>query len=545
LEKFQGKGKISKGFIEYDRADLPKRSVDDRAADFLEIYSTKDEIKIQTQAARCMDCGTPFCHQSVTDKSGCPLGNLIPEWNELTKQGNWREAYSRLRQTNNFPEFTGRVCPAPCEGACVLGIIDDPVSIKSVELAIVDKAYEMGWVKPIPPPFRSSKSVAVIGSGPAGLSAADQLNKMGHRVTVYERADRIGGLMMYGVPNMKTDKVNIVERRVEIMRQEGISFITGPAGNIGGLVDSSSNSDSIVGPAAEDMLEEFDAVVLSTGATVGRDMGSTPGRELQGVHLAMEYLTKNTKALLDGGETGKSWRQWYNHKNETVPIDAAGKKVMVIGGGDTGNDCIGTAARQGATKVVNLELLPRPPNSRAAENNWPHWPHVFKIDYGHQEAGDKLNSGHDIREFQVATKEFVAGDRGQVVGVKVVNVQWQKAGGQMKMVEVPGSERVIEADLVFLALGFLGPEGCLAEMFKVDLDSRSNYKATYNKVPGDFRTSNPKVFAAGDCRRGQSLVVWAIKEGRDCADAVHRHLSNPEAAFAPTHPAHPPIAAAL
>jgi glutamate synthase (NADPH/NADH) len=253
-------------------------------------------------------------------------------------------------------------------------------------------------------------------------------------------------------------------------------------------------------------------------------------------------LQKNTKALLDGGECGKSWRQWYNHKNETVPIDAAGKKVLVIGGGDTGNDCIGTATRQGATKVVNLELLPRPPNSRAPENNWPHWPHVFKVDYGHGEAADKTNAGQDIREYEVATKEFVAGDRGQVVGVKVVNVQWQKAGGQMKMVEVPGSERIIEADLVFLALGFLGPEGSLAEMFQIDCDSRSNYKATYNKVPGDFRTSNPKVFAAGDCRRGQSLVVWAIKEGRDCADAVHRHLNE---GLSPVSPPPQPIAAAL
>eukprot|EP00746_Dinoflagellata_sp_MGD_P145900 gnl/MRDRNA2_/MRDRNA2_78462_c0_seq1.p1 gnl/MRDRNA2_/MRDRNA2_78462_c0~~gnl/MRDRNA2_/MRDRNA2_78462_c0_seq1.p1 ORF type:complete len:2215 (-),score=498.78 gnl/MRDRNA2_/MRDRNA2_78462_c0_seq1:357-7001(-) len=544
LEKFQGKGKVSKGFIEYDRADLPKRAVDDRVADFFEIYSTKEEAKIQTQAARCMDCGTPFCHQSVTDKSGCPLGNLIPEWNELVKQGSWREAYSRLRQTNNFPEFTGRVCPAPCEGACVLGIIDDPVSIKSVELAIVDKAYEMGWVKPVPPPFRSSKSVAIIGSGPAGLAAADQLNKMGHRVTVYERADRVGGLMMYGVPNMKTDKVNVVERRVEIMRQEGITFITGAAGNIGGgthCADTSAH-ETVMAPTAEDLLDENDAIVLAVGATVGRDMGATPGRELQGIHLAMDYLTKNTQALLNGGSCGKSWRQWYGGKGEAIPIDAQGKKVLVIGGGDTGNDCIGTAARQGATQVVNLELLPRPPDTRAPENNWPHWPHVFKVDYGHQEAADQCNSGQDIREYQVATKEFVAGDRGQVVGVKVVSVQWQKAGGQMKMVEVPGSEKVIEADLVFLALGFLGPENHIAEMFHVDLDSRSNFKATYNNVPGDFCTSNPKVFATGDCRRGQSLVVWAIKEGRDAADSVHAYLSDGLATFSPPPQ---PIAAAL
>merc|ERR1719265_629687 len=332
--------------------------------------------------------------------------------------------------------------------------------------------------------------------------------------------------MMYGVPNMKTDKVNVVERRVELMRQEGITFITGAAGNIGGgshCADTTAH-ETVMAPTAEDLLEANDAIVLATGATVGRDMAATPGRELHGVHLAMDYLTKNTQALLNGGNTGKSWRQWYGGKGEAIPIDAKGKKVLVIGGGDTGNDCIGTAARQGATRVVNLELLPRPPDSRAPGNNWPHWPHVFKVDYGHEETMMKLNGGNDIREYQVATKEFVAGDKGQVAGLKVVSVQWQRQAGQMKMVEVPGSERIIEADLIFLALGFLGPEGSLAEMFQVDVDSRSNYKATYNRVPGDFRTSNPKVFAAGDCRRGQSLVVWAIKEGRDCADQIDHFL---------------------
>jgi glutamate synthase (NADPH/NADH) len=548
VEKFQSKA-VKKGFIEYDRADLPKRSVEERMGDFKEIYATKDMLKIQTQAARCMDCGTPFCHQSVTEKSGCPLGNLIPEWNELVKQGSWREAFTRLQQTNNFPEFTGRVCPAPCEGACVLGIIDDPVSIKSIELSIVDKAYEMGWMKPVLPPFRSSKAVAIIGSGPAGLACADQLNKMGHLVTVFERADRVGGLMMYGVPNMKTDKVDIVERRVQIMREEGIRFITGPAGNVGAIDGGSADIDGAMGPTADQLMEEFDSVVLATGATVGRDMGNTPGRELQGVHLAMEYLTKNTKALLDGGETGQSWRQWYggpgSGHSKITPIDAKGKKVLVIGGGDTGNDCIGTAARQGATAVVNLELLPRPPDSRAPENNWPHWPHVFKVDYGHEETAKALNSGQDIREYQVATKEFVAGGSGNVVGVKVVSVQWKNQGGQMKMVEVPGSERIIEADLVFLALGFLGPESSLAEMFKVDVDARSNYKATYNNAPHDFRTSNPKVFATGDCRRGQSLVVWAIKEGRDCADSIHRYLIDSGSDFSPKVVDSPQIAAAL
>jgi len=498
--------KSIRGFVELDRADLPKRSVRDRVSDFQEIGAKKDEVTVQTQASRCMDCGTPFCHQSVTDRSGCPLGNLIPEWNDLVRKGQWHEAFKRLRKTNNFPEFTGRVCPAPCEGACTLGIIDDPVSIKSVELTIIDKAYEMGWMAPQPPPFRTRSKVAIIGSGPAGLAAADQLNKMGHNVTVYERADRVGGLMMYGVPNMKTDKVDVVQRRVHIMAKEGVVFKTGQAGHIGGA-----------GPAAQDLLEENDAVLLSVGATVGRDL-KVPGRNLSGIHMAMEFLTANTKALLDGGEVGSNWRRSWNGPKQ---LDAQGKRVVVIGGGDTGNDCIGTSVRHGAKNVINLELMPQPPMNRAASNPWPHWPMVFKVDYGHEEAAP-LNGNEDIRKYSVSTKEFIADGKGNVCGMKIVSVKFE--GG--RIVEVPGSERTLECDLVFLALGFLGPEKPLAEMFGIDEDQRGNYKAMYNQEDQDFVTSNPKVFAAGDCRRGQSLVVWAIKEGRDAATAINRFLAS-------------------
>jgi len=518
-----------RGFIQYDRAEIPKRAVQDRVGDFSEVYAKPSEAQVMTQASRCMDCGTPFCHQSVTEKSGCPLGNLIPEWNDLVRQGSWHEAFRRLMQTNNFPEFTGRVCPAPCEGSCVLGIIDDPVSIKSVELTIIDKAYEMGWMRPTPVPFRTGKTVAIVGSGPSGLAAADQLNKMGHLVTVFERADRAGGLMMYGVPNMKTDKVDVVERRLAIMRAEGVTFITGKAGHIGGVPGDTevAADDTVVGPTAQQLLDQHDAVLLSTGATVGRDMQNVSGRELQGIHLAMEYLKMSTKSLLDGGSTGKGWRQWWGSSRDVAappPIDAAGKRVIIIGGGDTGNDCIGTAVRQGARSIVNLELMPQPPNSRAPGNHWPHWPHVFKVDYGHEEARDVINNGEEIRNYGVSTKEFIGQEGGVVTGIKLVSVQWERVDGQMRMREVPGSERLLEADLVLLALGFTGPENPLASMFDVDLDERGNYKATFADRLGDFATSNPKVFTAGDCRRGQSLVVWAIREGRGAAQAIHQRL---------------------
>jgi glutamate synthase (NADPH/NADH) len=507
--------KGNRGFLELDRGDLPKRSVKDRTGDFQEILAKKDEVQVQTQAARCMDCGTPFCHQSVTERSGCPLGNLIPEWNDLVSRGLWHEAFKRLRKTNNFPEFTGRVCPAPCEGSCTLGIIDDPVSIKSIELTIIDKAYEEGWMTPQLPPFRTGRKVAIVGSGPCGLAAADQLNQMGHTVTVYERSDRAGGLMMYGVPNMKTDKVDVVQRRVKIMEKEGVVFKTGRAGNVGAHGDGLD-----AGPSARHILDGSDAVLLSVGATLARDL-NVPGRQLNGVHLAMEYLHGNTKALLDAGKVGPGWRQWWGMGAAGKPVDAAGKKVVVIGGGDTGNDCIGTAVRQGATSVINLELLPQPPQSRAANNPWPHWPMTFKVDYGHEEA-KLLNDGDDIRSYSVSTKEFLDDGAGNIKGMKIVGVKFVDG----RLSEIEGTERTIMCDVVFLALGFLGPEKLLAEMFNVDEDQRGNYKALYTQSERDFATSNPKVFAAGDCRRGQSLVVWAIKEGRDAANAVNRLLTS-------------------
>jgi glutamate synthase (NADPH/NADH) len=459
-----------------------------------------------------MDCGTPFCHQSVTNRSGCPLGNLIPEWNALVKKGHWHQAFQRLRATNNFPEFTGRVCPAPCEAACTLGIIDDAVSIKSIELMIVDKAYEMGWMDPTPPPFRSTKSVAIVGSGPAGLAAADELNKMGHKVTVYERSDRVGGLMMYGVPNMKADKADVIQRRVDIMEQEGVTFVTGKAGSVG----------TEGGPTAACLLEGSDAVLLACGATVGRDLKNLPGRNLQGVHLAMEYLHGSTQALLDNGHVGRGWRQGWGAGHST-PIDARGKRVIVIGGGDTGNDCIGTAVRQGAKSVVNLELMPKPPPTRAASTPWPHWPTMQKVDYGHEEAAEQCNGGVDIRQFSVSTKEFTGDASGHVTAIKVVDLEWAHADGRAVMKEVAGSERVIDADLVLLALGFLGAETPITEAFGASTE-RGNVSAAFSKSQKDFRTSNPKVFAAGDCRRGQSLVVWAITEGREASKAIHRHL---------------------
>mmetsp|Transcript_69335 Transcript_69335/g.160630 ORF Transcript_69335/g.160630 Transcript_69335/m.160630 type:complete len:479 (-) Transcript_69335:35-1471(-) len=439
-------------FINYSGADISKRDALERAGDFIEVYVHKDEKMVKTQAARCMDCGTPFCHQSVTNRSGCPLGNLIPEWNALAKAGDWYQAFQRLRQTNNFPEFTGRVCPAPCEAACTLGIIDEPVSIKSVELFIVDEAYRNGWMKPRPPPARTGKRVAIVGSGPSGLAAADELNRMGHWVTVYERSDRLGGLMMYGVPNMKADKVDVVERRTNVMAKEGVTFVCGKAGAVG--------KDG--GPTAQKLLADNDAVLLATGATLARDMGQVPGRQFKGVHLAMEFLHGNTKAILDTGKVDGGWRE-ASESNQKPPIDARDKRVIIIGGGDTGNDCIGTSVRHGARSIVNLELLPKPPPSRATETPWPHWPNMLRTDYGHEEAAKKVNGGQDIRTFSVNTKEFIGDANGNVTGARIVDLEWTHKDGRMQMKEVPGSERLLEADLVLLALGFLGPEQPLAE----------------------------------------------------------------------------------
>eukprot|EP01025_Chloroclados_australasicus_P031120 TRINITY_DN3140_c1_g1_i4.p1 TRINITY_DN3140_c1_g1~~TRINITY_DN3140_c1_g1_i4.p1 ORF type:complete len:2248 (+),score=229.22 TRINITY_DN3140_c1_g1_i4:145-6744(+) len=484
-----------RGFLEYERSPLPYRPESERLSDWEEIHGQmpqgERESLLNTQAARCMECGTPFCHQTA---SGCPLGNKIPEWNDLVHKGRWREALDRLLETNNFPEFTGRVCPAPCEGSCVLGINQNPVSIKSIECTIIDKAWENGWMVPKPPVTRTGKTVAIVGSGPAGLAAADQLNKMGHEVTVYERADRIGGLMMYGVPNMKTDKLDVVQRRVDLMAAEGVKFVTNA--HVGVNVDAAS------------LHNQYDSLLLAAGATKPRDL-PIENRDAKGVHFAMEFLTANTKSLLDSRLLDGNY------------ISAQGKKVVVIGGGDTGTDCIATSIRHGAEQVVNLELMDKQPDNRAENNPWPYWPRVFKVDYGHAEAIHKF--GKDPRHYNALTKQFIKDEHGHVTGLEIVEVQFKPnpEGGRPIMEEIPNSAEVIEADLILLAMGFLGPEAKLAEALHIETDQRSNYKADF----GEFATSIDGVFAAGDCRRGQSLVVWAIAEGRQAANQINNYLA--------------------
>ncbi len=477
------------GFMEYSRELAPYRGASLRVLDWKEFHEHLPEERLREQGARCMDCGVPFCHSDHT--GGCPVNNLIPEWNDLVYRGQWEEAIVRLWKTNNFPEFTGRVCPAPCEGSCVLGINEPPVTIKQMEAAIIDHAWEHGLVKPQPPETRTGKKVAVIGSGPAGLAAADQLNKAGHSVTVFERADRIGGLLMYGIPNMKLDKREIVERRLKLMEDEGVTFVTGA--HIGVTHD------------AAQMKKDFDAIVLATGATKPRDL-PVPGRQLKGVHFAMEFLTANTKSLLDSGHGDKQF------------ISAMDKHVIVIGGGDTGNDCIGTSMRHGCRSLTNFELLPQPPESRAPDNPWPQWPRILRTDYGHEESATKF--GKDPREFAILTKEFLGDAEGKLKGLRTIRVEWVKEGGQFKMKELPGTEQEWKADLVFLAMGFLGPENAVSQQLGIEHDPRSNYKADHGK----FATNVPGVFAAGDCRRGQSLVVWAINEGRGAARECDRYL---------------------
>jgi len=482
------------GFIEYLR-ELPlDRTAVERIRDWNEFHLHLEQGKLREQAARCMDCGIPFCHTGTLLSgmaSGCPVHNLIPEWNDLVYRGLWKEALDRLHKTNNFPDFTGRVCPAPCEGSCVLGINTPPVTIKSLECAIIDRGWQEGWVVPEPPKVRTGKKVAVVGSGPAGLCAAAQLNKAGHSVTVFERADRVGGLLMYGIPNMKLDKQKVVLPRVAQMEAEGIQFLT----------------NTYVGSnyPAKKLLKEFDGVILCTGATRPRDL-PIEGRPLKGIHFAMDFLTHNTRSLLDGSHNGSF-------------ISAEGKNVMVIGGGDTGTDCVGTSMRHGCKSLVQVEILPQPPMDRASDNPWPEWPKVYRLDYGQEEAAAKF--GADPRVYLTTARKFVGDDQGWVKEVHTIQVEWQRNDkGQFVPKEVPGTEQVRPAELVLLAMGFLGPEQPLFDELGVHRDPRTNVKAEFEK----YATNLKGVFAAGDCRRGQSLVVWAFNEGRGAARECDRYL---------------------
>ncbi|MGF7036161.1 glutamate synthase (NADPH/NADH) small chain [Paenibacillus mucilaginosus] len=482
------------GFMDYEREVPIEHAPLLRIAHWQEFGIAMPEIKLQQQGARCMDCGIPFCHTGTLLSgmaAGCPVQNLIPEWNDLVYRGQWREALERLHKTNNFPEFTGRVCPAPCEGSCTVGLHGKPVTIKNIERTIIDKGFAEGWVVPQPPARRTGKTVAVVGSGPSGLACAAQLNKAGHLVTVYERADRAGGLLMYGIPNMKLDK-KVVQRRIDLLAAEGVVFITGT--EIGRDI-----------PASQ-LREDYDAVVLCGGATQGRDL-RIEGRELGGIHLAMEFLSRNTKSLLDS-----------EHKDGAY-LSAEGKDVVVIGGGDTGTDCVGTAIRHKCRSVTQFEILPRPPETRQANNPWPEWPKVLKTDYGQEEAA--ALQGGDPRRYLINTKRFAGDDAGQVAALHTVLVDWQQdEAGRFVPVEVPGSEQVVPAQLVLLAMGFTGPESPVLEQLGVERDERSNARAVY----GRYETSAEGVFAAGDMRRGQSLVVWAIQEGREAAREVDRYL---------------------
>ena len=473
------------GFKEFQREVEPYRDAMERLLDFKEIYTDHQVDHLTTQGARCMDCGVPFCQSG----DGCPVYNLIPEWNDLVYKGRWKEASDRLHKTNNFPEFTGRVCPAPCEGACVLGINEPAVTIKNIECAIADRAFDEGWVVAKPPSSRSGKKVAVVGSGPAGLAAAAQLNQQGHHVTVYERDDRIGGLLMYGIPNMKLDKA-VVDRRVNLLAEEGVEFVVNA--DVGGSGDN--------GVSVEQLLKDNDALLLATGATTPRDL-KIDNRDGDGVHFAMEFLLKNTKSLLDSNLEDGNY------------ISAKDKNVIVIGGGDTGTDCIGTSLRHGCKSLVNFEIMSKPPVTRGENNPWPTWPLIFRVDYGHEEAAAR--DGNDPRVYSISGKDFVRDDDGKLLGINTVEVD-------EKFQEIPGTTKFWEADLVLLSMGFLGPEHYVSEALSLELDDRSNYKADY----GSFLTSHEKVFAAGDCRRGQSLVVRAIDEGRLVAEEIDKFLES-------------------
>jgi len=482
------------GFIEHQRALPVLRSPAQRVLDWHEFHEHMPDENLREQGARCMDCGVPFCHAGVVINgavAGCPINNLIPEWNDLVYRDRWREALHLLLRTNNFPEFTGRVCPAPCEGSCVLGINALPVTIKTIEQAIIDKAFTAGWVIPQVPKKRSGKQVAVVGSGPAGLACATQLNQAGHSVSVFERADRIGGLLTYGIPNMKLEK-SIVQRRVDLMSAEGVRF----------LVNVEAGQDY----STDRLNDEFDAIVLCGGATLPRDL-SVAGRNLKGIHFAMEFLHANVKSLLDS-----------NHADGNF-ISAKDKDVIVIGGGDTGTDCVGTALRQGCRSLVQFEILPQPPSARSLDNPWPQWPKIHRVDYAQEEAAQLF--GKDPRAYSVMTKEFVGDGKGRIRALRTVGIEWAaRNGGRAIPNELAGTQQEWPAQLVLLALGFLGPEtkGLLAQL-GVTIDGRGNVATNDDKA-----TNIPRVFAAGDMARGQSLVVWAIADGRRAAKGVDRFL---------------------
>jgi glutamate synthase (NADPH/NADH) small chain len=473
-------GKVT-GFIEIKRAKPIARPIDERVRDWQEVYLRQPESHVREQGARCMDCGIPFCHQ------GCPLGNLIPDWNDLVYRHRWQAAYERLYATNNFPELTGRLCPAPCEGSCVLGINDDPVTIKSIELEIVEHAFGNGWIQARPPAARTGKRVAIVGSGPAGLAAADQLNHAGHRVTVFERADRIGGLLRYGIPEFKLEK-RFLDRRLALLAEEGVQFR--PGVEIG------------IDLPVSGLRREFDAIVLCCGAPWARDL-QIPGRELSGIHFAVEYLTQQNR------------RSEGDHVPPADIISAEGKRVVIIGGGDTGADCLGTAHRQGARSVHQFELLPRPPDVRDADNPWPQWPNVFRTSSAHEEGGERV--------YAVSTERFVAGtgaDQGRVAALHAVSVEMHRDNGRAQFARVPGTEFELDADLVLLAMGFVGPErGSLLSQLKVKLTDRGTVWRD-----DAWMTSEQGVFTAGDMQRGQSLIVWAIADGRNAAQAVDAYL---------------------
>jgi glutamate synthase (NADPH/NADH) small chain len=483
------------GFLEFEREEGKNIDPIERLEGFEEFHKLLPKEQQEKQGARCMDCGIPFCQSGILINgmvSGCPINNLIPEWNDLIYRGKWKLALKRLLKTNNFPEFTGRVCPAPCEAACTAGINGPAITIKENERSIIDRAFEEGLIKPEPPKVRSGKKVAVIGSGPAGLATADSLNKRGHNVVVFERHDRIGGLLMYGIPNMKLDK-SVIDRRVNLMKEEGVEFVTNA--NVG---------DDY---RAEDILNNFDAVVLATGASNPRDL-KAPGRELNGVHFAVDFLRANTKSLLDSNLSDRNF------------ISAKDKNVIVIGGGDTGTDCVGTSLRHGCKSLVQFEIMNKPPLERADNNPWPQWPRILKVDYGQQEFEAKY--GEDPRKYAINVKSFEGDSEGNLTKVNTVDVKWEKNDkGAFVPVEVPGSEKVWKAELVLLAMGFLGTQDYVSNAFGVELDARTNVKAGY----GNFRTNVDKVFAAGDSRRGQSLVVWAINEGRAVAKEVDSYLA--------------------